>query len=141
MSLESLDKAAESEASGSAEQATADVSARRVYRFVDDGLAAIGGIEVAAGICGINRGDLRRSLDRDGRRLAVEHVMLLGARIRRYNATLATELGAALVRPMDLLAFPRVTMTDKERADRLERAMRSAPLGEAWVEKVLGGPL
>jgi hypothetical protein len=72
---------------------------------------------------------MRRSLDRTGRRVAVEHAIAIGARLRLFNASLATKLGSALVETFDLEVFPRVTLTDKERADRLEdwcAACRSA---------------
>jgi hypothetical protein len=52
---------------------------------------------------------------------------------------LATRIGAALVNPLDLQVFPRTTLTDKERADRLEAAMRAMPLGDQILANVLGG--
>lgn len=127
------------EADDNAEKSAVESATRRVYRFLEDALAAVGGIEVAAGLCGIDRGDLRRSLDRNGRRIAVEHAIAIGARLRVYNATLATKLGSALVETFDLEVFPRVVLTDKERADRLERLVRSMPLGEQILQQTLGG--
>jgi hypothetical protein len=114
------------------EASVVDEGVRRVYRMLDDALGSIGGIAVAAGVCGIDRGDLRRALDRNGRRMAVEHVMAINARLFRYNASLATKIGSALVEAANLDVFPRVTLTDKERADRLER------LGETRHVVVVG---
>lgn len=121
------------------EASIVDACVRSVYRMLDDGIGSIGGIAVAAGVCGIDRGDLRRALDRNGRRMAVEHVMAINARLFRYNASLATKIGSALVESANLDVFPRVTLTDKERADRLERLVRSMPLGEQILADVLGG--
>lgn len=125
---------AEYDEKGAVESAT-----RKVYRHLDDSIASIGGIEVAAGLCGIDRGDLRRSLDRNGRRVAVEFAIAIGARLRTYNATLATQLGSAIVGPMHLEVFPRVTMTAEEKARRLEDAVRAMPMGEQLLEHILGG--
>lgn len=127
------------ESQDNAEKSAVESATRRVYRFADDALSSIGGIEVAAGLCGIDRGDLRRSLDRNGRKLAVDYVIAINARLRVYNATLATKLGSALVETADLEVFPRVTLTDKERADRLERLVRSMPLGDQLLVETLGG--
>ena len=53
-------------------------SVRGLYRALNDAVDSIG-ILPAAGACGIDRGDLRRSLDRDGRRVAAEHAMAIAA--------------------------------------------------------------
>lgn len=122
-----------------AEKSAVESATRQVYRLLSDGIEALGGIAVAAGVCGTDRGDLRRSLDRDGRRVAVEHAIAIGARLRLYNATLTTKLGSALVETFDLEVFPRVTLTDKERADRLERLVLSMPLGQQLLSDAYGG--
>ena len=123
------------------ESSIVETCARHVYRMLDDAIGSIGGIAVAAGVCGIDRGDLRRALDRNGRRMAVEHVMAINARLFRYNATLATKIGSALVEPANLDVFPRVTLTKDERIERLERLVKSMPLGEQLLADVYGGKL
>jgi hypothetical protein len=127
-----------SESQADADSSHVEREARQLYRMVVDGIENIGGIEIAAGIVGLNRGDVRRCVDRDGRRLAVEHAMSLGARLRIYNPQLATKIAAAFVAPFDLCVFPRVTLTDKERADRLESLVRRMPLGEQLLADALG---
>ncbi|MBA3841205.1 MAG: hypothetical protein H0X39_01040 [Actinobacteria bacterium] len=129
------------ESKDNAEKSAVDSAVRRVYRFLDDAIASIGGIEVAAGVCGTDRGDLRRSLDRNGRRVCVDHAIAIGARLRSYNAGLAAKLGSALVETFDLDVFPRVSLTDKERADRLERLVLSMPLGTQLLAETLGAKL
>lgn len=121
------------------ESARVAKSLRTVYRLLDDGVERLGGIAVGAGLCGMDRGDLRRALDRNGRRIALDHALAIAARLRQYDYGYATRIGAALVEPLDLLVFPRVTLTDKERADRLEAAMRTMPMGEELIARVLGG--
>jgi len=127
-----------SESQDNAETAAVESASRKVYRHLTDGIECIGGIIVAAGVCGARHGDLRRALDRRDRYIAVEDCIAIGTRLRLYNATLATKLGSALVETFDLDVFPRVTMTDKERADRLERLVRSMPLGEQLLADTLG---
>lgn len=127
------------EALAEAERSDVESAIRRVYRYLSDGVESIGGIEVAAGLCGgIDRADLRKGLDRNGRYVRIEHALAIGCRLRRFNATLATKLGSALVETFDLDVFPRVTLTDKERADRLQALVRSLPLGEQLLAEVLG---
>lgn len=137
--MDSFENQARAEASADAERSIVEASVRRVYRLADDAIGSIGGVEVAAGLCGTDRGGLRRALDRNGRYLAIEHVIAIGARLRRYNATLATQLGSAIVHPIDLEVFPRVALTDRERAERLEKLVRSMPLGEQLLESAYGG--
>lgn len=120
-----------------------EAKVEEVYSLIKQGLGSIGGLDVAAGVCGMNAGDLQRSLRKDGRRLAVDHVMAIAARVRRYNATLATRIGFALVRPLELGVFPRVTMPDKERADRCEAKLRTIGqqlgIGDQLIDDALGG--
>lgn len=128
------------ESQADADSSAVDRSARQLYRMIADGIESIGGIEVAAGVVGLNRGDLRRCVDRDGRRLAVEHAMALGARLRFYNTGLVTRIADAIVSPLDLCVFPRVKLTDKERADLLETVVRGlGPIGEQLIEQAYGG--
>lgn len=130
MSAESLDNE---------EQRLVEESLRRSYRYLDDGIETLGGMLVAAGLCVIDRSDLRKALDRNGRKVALDHVVALGTRLARYNPALATKLASAIVHPFGLEVFPRVTLTDKERADRLEAAMRAMPMGLQLVEQILSG--
>jgi hypothetical protein len=140
MTAEALAKEAAAEVDRDAERTLVQTSARQVYRLVMDNLESVGGIESAAGICGIDRGDLRRALDRSGRYLAVEHVMAIGARMRRFNASVATLIGGAVMRPLDLLVFPRVQLTDAERAARYERLILAMPMGAELARKALETP-
>jgi hypothetical protein len=110
---------------------------RSVYRALNDAVDSIG-VLAAAGACGIDRGDLRRSLDRDGRRIAVEHAIAIAA-IADYDA------GRRIIEPIvETVGFaitddlPR--LTDRQRADRLEGALRAlGPIGEQALRGALGG--
>lgn len=115
------------------------------YRHLVDSLDTIGGIDVAAGVTGMDRGDLRKAIDRtvvgNGvRRIPLEHAMAIGARLARYNPSLAEKLGAAIVNPLGLEVKPIVTITDKERADRLEAHVRAQPYGDRIVADLFGKP-
>lgn len=139
MSVESLDKDSDQESMADAERKAADKAIRRVYQLVEDAMPSIGGRDVAASVCGIDSGDLTRAFNRSGRYLAVDHIVRFGARLRRYNATVTAQLASAIVHPMDLLVFPRVTLSDKERADRCELALKMlGPLGEQALAQALG---
>lgn len=129
IAAEALDNAADGQASA---------CLRTAYRHLDDAIEGIGGMVVAAGACGLDRGDLRRSIDRNGRRgIVLDDIVRIGQRIRTVNYGLITRIASAIVQPWDLEVFPRVTLTDKERADRLERLLRSMPLGQQLVEEAL----
>lgn len=127
------------------EQKLVKRAVRDALRHTNDAVDAIGGRTVAAGVCGYDRGDLRKALEGDNR-ISLEHTIAIGARVARYNPSLAAKLGAAIVRPFDLLVFPRVTISDAERAARLEiklRAFASAAGRDAdeLVAEALGGRL
>lgn len=128
------------EVTSDTERSIVEASTRRLYRLVDDNLNHVGGIECAAGIVGIDRGDLRRALDHKGRYLAVEHVMAIGARMRRFSPETSQRIAAAMMQPFDLVIFPRQQLTAAERARRLENLMRSMPLGDELVRKALETP-
>lgn len=130
MSTESLDNE---------EERLVDDALRHSHRYLDDGIDTLGGMLVAAGLCVMDRSDLRKALDRNGREISLKHTLRLGTRLARYNPALATRLAAAIVYPFGLEVFPRVTLTDKERADRLEAAMRAMPMGVQLVEQILTG--
>jgi hypothetical protein len=138
------DKEAEDEARKDSERSLVRKYAKNVYRLIDDNLGSFGGIEGAAGIVGLDRGELRRAIDRGSpnqpRYLYVDHVMALLARLRQHNAGKATELAAALVYPAGFLVFPLVEMTAEEKARRLEQMLRSMPLGEQLIEEALKKP-
>ncbi len=110
---------------------------REMYRGLVDATDQAGVLPVA-GACGIDRGDLRRALDRDGRRMAVEHAMAIGAIIA--DTSLIKRIGNAFLFPFGLKAVEDIPqMTDKERADRAEAACRSlGPIGEATLAAVMG---
>ncbi len=140
MIAEPLDKEATADADRDAERATVKTSVKRVYRLIDDNLASVGGIESAAGICGVDRGDLRRAIDHQTRFLSIDHVMAIAARMRRFNAATATQIASAIVHPMDLLVFPRIELKPEEKARRLEQLIRSMPLGEQLLRSALETP-
>lgn len=142
MSAESLDKATTSEVVRDSERTTVDTSVRRIYRLIDDHIESVGGMDSAAGLCGVKRWDLRRALDRDGRYLPVDHVVAIAARMRRFNAGIATQIGAALVHPIDLLVFPRVQLDDKEENRRMKNMLRAMSVGAGvdLVSKALETP-
>jgi len=110
---------------------------RHVYRRVNDCVDVVG-ILPAAGACGIDRSDLRRALDRDGRRLAVEHALAIAA-IAPHE--MGGRVGQSFVEPLGFdVADQQPPMTDRERADRLETALRLlGPLGEQALRNALGG--
>lgn len=138
--MNQLDSQTELERLAADEREVATARERELRRFTGDGIGSIGGLDVAAGVCSANPGDLRRSLDNDGRRLSVLHAMLLGTRITRFNPTLAVKIASAFVYPFGLEVFPRVTLTPEEKARRLERMLRSMPLGDRLVEEALKTP-
>src|SRR5262249_6609845 len=106
-SYDSLSSSERAEAAAEAEESLAAASVRKVYRLINDNLQSVGGIEVCAGFCGVDRGDLRKAIDRgtptQPRYLAVDHVIRILGRMRKHNAGKATELGALLVRSGDLM--------------------------------------
>lgn len=105
-------------------------ASRDVHRLVNEAVDAIGGISVAAGACAaadvsIDRSDLRRALDRDGRKLAGEHIQAIAAMCMRSNARLAERINAAFVRPCGLIITqPPPRLTDAE----LRKAYESGEL-------------
>lgn len=94
--------------------------ARQIWRLADLAVEAIGGVGVAAGACAaadlkIDATDLRRSIDREGRRLAVEHAMVIAAMCSRSNRELSVKLCSAFVEPLGLVVAPtRPRLTDDE---------------------------
>jgi hypothetical protein len=118
--------------------------ALKVYASIKSGLVHIGGLDVAAGVCGTNAGDLTRSLNRDGRRLSIEHVMAIMTRIRKYNGSAATQIAASVVYPAGLLVFPRVEMKPEEENRRLKAKLlaigSSIGVGDSLVEEALKTP-
>lgn len=113
-----------------------DESERAMYRALNDSVDVIG-IVVAAGACGVDRADIRRSLDHKNRYVAVEHAMAIAAVVRGTSSELASAICGAFVTPSDFaIAEPR-PLTDRERADRLEAMVRSMPLGSELVAKAL----
>ncbi len=115
---------------------------REIYALIDSSAALIGGVDVASKLMGFDRGDWRRTLDRKGRYLAVEHVMRFGERIQQYSPETAQRIGAVLARPFDLVVYPRVQLTAAERARRMENMLRAmgASMGVDLVGKALETP-
>lgn len=110
---------------------------RLVYRRLNDAVD-VTGILAAAGACGIERSDLRRALDRDGRRLAVEHAMAISALVDSLD--LRRQINAAFVSPSGFRLVEDAPMDDKEARIRLESALRSlGPIGEAKLHEAYGG--
>lgn len=138
----SLDPQEEQERQAADERKVVIACVGKVYAGIRESLGSIGGLDVAAGICGINAGDLSRSLNKDGRKLSVDHAMAVVARLRRYNATLATKIGSALVYPIGLDVFPRVTLTPEEQAHRYRAKLlaigQSLGVGDQLVTEALG---
>lgn len=111
--------------------------ARKVYRFLSDAVDQTGVLQ-AAGACGIDRGDMRRALDRDGRRVAVEHSMAIAAITDSID--LRRNIASAIVQPLGFRVIDDAPMDDKEARIRLESALRSlGPLGEAKLHEAYGG--
>lgn len=140
MSREAFEKSAASESAAATERELVDSSVRRVYRLIEDHIESVGGMDTAAGLCGVKRWDLRRALDRGDRYLPVDHALAIASRMRFHNAGIATEIGAALVRPIDLLVFPRVTLTPEEELKRVKRMLLAMPMGEQLYAKAVETP-
>jgi hypothetical protein len=115
---------------------------RDLYRLIRDSMELVGGIGNTAKIMGVDRGDLSRALDRSGRYIAIEHVRRFGERLVQYSPETAQRIGAALVRPFDLVVFPRVQLTAAERARRYENLLRvmGQAMGVDLVNKALETP-
>jgi hypothetical protein len=111
--------------------------ARKVYRLLGDAVDQTG-ILPAAGACGIDRGDMRRALDRDGRKIAVEHAMSIAAIVDSID--LRRNIATAIVQPLGFRLIEDAPMDDKEARIRLESALRSlGPIGEAKMAEAYGG--
>jgi hypothetical protein len=111
--------------------------ARRVYRLLGDAVDQVG-ILPAAGACGIDRGDLRRALDRDGRKIAVEHAMSVAAIVDSIE--LRRSICTAIVQPLGFRLIDDAPMGDREARIRCEAALRSlGPIGEAKLFEAYGG--
>lgn len=139
-----VDAYEEQERAAADERTVVGTYAAKVYASIKSGLVHIGGLDVAAGVCGTNAGDLTRSLNRDGRRLCIEHVMALMTRIRKYNGAAATQIGASIVYPAGLLVFPRVELKPEEENRRLKAKLlaigSSIGVGDQLVEEALKTP-
>lgn len=110
--------------------------ARGIYRRLSDAVDSVG-ILAAAGACGIDRGDLRRGLDRDGRRIAVEHAMSIAA---ISSADFCNSIATAFIAPLGFKPVVNEPMTDKEARIRLESVLeRHGSLGAALRDEAYGG--
>jgi hypothetical protein len=111
--------------------------ARRVYRLLGDAVDQTG-VLPAAGACGIDRGDLRRALDREGRKVAVEHAMAIAAIVDSID--LRRNIATAIVQPLGFRLIDDAPLDDHEARIRLESALRSlGPIGEAKMAEAYGG--
>ena len=113
-------------------------AARQLYRQLNNAVDQVG-ILPATGACnGVHRSDLRRALDRDGRGVWVEHAMSIAA-MAGYDVRRA--VAEWFLQPLDLRVADQLPpMTDKERADRCEAALRAlGPIGEQYLVNALGG--
>lgn len=114
-----------------------DDGTRDMYRALNDTVASVSLLK-SAGACGIDNGDLRRSLDRNNRRVAIEHAMAIasiaGYEQRRLIAsTFARTVGFEIADQLP-------QMSPAERAARLEGALRTlGPIGEQALLSALGG--
>lgn len=139
-----LDSFEEQERDAADEALVVTTCVSKVYTAIKTGLGSIGGLDVAAGLCGVHAGDLRRSLDRDGRRLSIEHTMAITARVRKFNGSLATQIASAIVYPAGLLVFPRVDLKPEEENRRLKAKLlaigTSIGVGDSLVEEALKTP-
>jgi hypothetical protein len=139
MMPDSLDKAAREHAARVAERKFADDCVDEVYRLAHNAIGVIGGYELAAGVSGIDSGDLHRAVKRRGRYLTVDVIAPILRRLRQHNAALATELGAALVLPGQLGVFPLVEISKDEKLERCERLIKSFPHGERMLDEAYRG--
>lgn len=131
-------------------EASIDRSIRQLYALIEANLERVGGLDCAATLMKIDRGDLRRAIDAGKRPaaanasarryLAVDHVMRLGGRVIEYSPEAAQRIAAAFVRPMDLLVFPRVQMTAAEKCRRYEAMFHRMPLGSELMREALSAP-
>lgn len=110
--------------------------ARLQYRALNE-IADTFDLCTLTGACGnIDRADLRRGLDRDGRRVAVEHAMALGAlggydARRKVAASFANSLGFDIV-------DERPPISDKERAATAETVIDAlGPIAQAAYRAAL----
>lgn len=113
-------------------------SSRRLYRILNDAAESIGILQ-CAGACGLDRGDMRRALDRDkGRKVAVEHAMSIAA---MGGPDVRRQIGEWFLKPLDLVPADSLPpMTDKDARIALEAALRAlGPIGEAARVAALGG--
>lgn len=115
----------------------ADEAFTESMRPLRDGYMAMGNL-VAAGATGIDKGDLPKMFEPgSGRHLRYKAVFQLG----RLSSA---ETRRAIIEPLaNLFGFgiaPIIPMSDKERADRCEAALRAlGPIGEAARVAALGG--
>lgn len=142
--MNQLDAYEEQERAAADERTVVTTCTSKVYALIKSGLVHIGGLDVAAGVCGTNAGDLTRSINRDGRRLSIEHVMAIMTRIRKFNGSVATQIAGAIVYPAGLLVFPRVEMKPEEEVRRLRAKLmaigNSIGVGDQLVEEALKTP-
>ena len=110
---------------------------RDLYALVKTAVGVLGGVDQGADAMGIDRGDLNRALNRNGRYLTIDHLMRLGERLHDSDPETAQRIAVAFVAPMDLIVAPRTQMTFVEMEDRLLAYIRRFPNGEQAVSDAL----
>lgn len=135
MAVISLHKSAEKQAEKPGREKPIDA----LYKLVEAHVDHVGGFEQAAALMRIDRGDLRRAFNNDGRYLAIDHVMRFGEGLgQRGEIETAQRIAIAIVGPMDLTVYPRSQMTMIEAERRLMAMLRRCPHGEQLIWESLG---
>ena len=93
----------------------------------------LGGPDQAAIRMKVDRSDLTRALNRNGRYLTADHIIRLGTVLRDGYPETAQRLGAALVGPMDLLVMTRTQMSAAEMKCRVMAYLRQLPYGPQMI--------
>lgn len=139
MSAEALSNVIELEPK---DESPADKLERDVYRFIQANAGQVGGHVPLANLMEIDPGDLTRALTNKGRYLSIGHIMRLGDRLTKQAPEAGQRLAALIMKPFDMVVFPRVQLTAAERARRHENTLRriGASLGVDLVAQSLETP-
>lgn len=124
------------------ERRVVDDSLTDLYRLLEDGIVGLGGWPEADRLIGMNHNDIRKIVQRkapDRRGLAIDDVLPIARAIMHKNPAIATRIGAALVDALGLQVFPRVSVPDALRLDRLSTFVRTMPLGKQLLAEALDG--
>ena len=125
--------------SGSAPKDPAEEAIRAFYKVAKACADLLGGPDQAAIRMKVDRSDLTRALNRNGRYLTADHIIRLGTALRDEYSETAQRLAVALVAPMGFLVMTRSQMTAAEKKDRLLSYVRRCfPTCEEMISKALG---